>query len=157
MQTFSFKVSKWYLLICDYYSKFPVVHGLPATSSKDVISALSSSFSVFGIPEEIISDNGSQFAAKEYQDFAARYGFRITTSSPHYPRGHLFIECQVQTIKHIFPKCADDGSYPHLAVLQLRSTPLGCRTPSPGELLQNRQLRTTLPAIISHSPNSETV
>ena len=52
----------------------PVVHGLPATSSKDVISALSS-FSVFGIPEEIISDNGSQFSAKEYQDFSARYGF----------------------------------------------------------------------------------
>ena len=99
-----------------------------------MISALSSSFSVFGIPEEIISDNGSQFSAKEYQDFAARYGFRITTSSPHYPRGHGFIECQVQTIKHIFAKCAEDGSDPHLALLQLRATPLDCRTPSPGEL-----------------------
>ena len=73
--------------------------------SKDVISTLSSSFAVFGIPEEIISDNGSQFTAKEYQDFAARYCFRITNSSPHYPRGHGFIECQVQTIKHIFTKC----------------------------------------------------
>ena len=39
-----FQGGKWYLLICDYYSKFPVVHGLTATSSKDVISALSSSF-----------------------------------------------------------------------------------------------------------------
>ena len=39
-----FQGGKWYLLICDYYSKFPVVHGLPATSSTDVISALSSSF-----------------------------------------------------------------------------------------------------------------
>ena len=26
-----FQGGKWYLLICDYYSKFPVVHGLPAT------------------------------------------------------------------------------------------------------------------------------
>ena len=152
-----FQGGKWYLLICDYYSKFPVVHGLPATSSKDMISALSSSFAVFGIPEEIISDNGSQFSVKEYQDFAARYGFRITTSSSHYPRGHGFIECQVQTIKHIFAKCAEDGSDPHLALLQLRTTPLDCRTPSPGELLQNRQLRTTLPAIIRPPPNSEAV
>ena len=140
-----FQDGKWY---CDYYSKFPLVHGIPATSSKDVISALSSSFSVFGIPEEIISDNGRQFTAKEYQDFAARYGFRITTSNPHYPRGHGFIECLVQTIKHIFTKCAEDGLDPHLALLQLRATLLDCRTPSPGELLQNRQLRTTLPAII---------
>ena len=152
-----FQGGKSYLLICDYYSKFPVVHGLPATSSKDVISALSSSFSVFGIPEEIISDNGSQFSAKEYHDFATRYGFRITTSSPHYPRGHGFIEHQVQTIKHIFAKCAEDGSDPNLALLQLRATPLDCRTPSPGELLQNRQLRTTLPAIIRPPPNSEAV
>ena len=29
-----FQSGKWYLLICDYYSKFPVVHGLPATLSK---------------------------------------------------------------------------------------------------------------------------
>ena len=155
--TLFFQGGKWYLLICDYSSKFPVVHGLPATSSKDVISALSSSFSVFGIPEEIISDNGSQFTAKEYQDFAARYGSRITTSSPHHPRGHGFIECQVQTIKHIFTKCAEDGSDPHLALLQLRTTPLDCRTPSLSELLQNRQLRTTLPAIIRPPANSETV
>ena len=152
-----FQGGRWYLLICDYYSKFPVVHGLPATSSKDVISALSSSFSVFGIPEEIISENGSQFTAKEYQDFVARYGFRITTSSPHYPRGHGFIECQVQTIKHIFTKCAEDGSEPHLALLQLGATPLDCRTPSSGELLQNRQLRTSLLAIIRPPPSSEAV
>ena len=27
-----FQGGKWYLLICDYYSKFPFVHGLPATT-----------------------------------------------------------------------------------------------------------------------------
>ena len=112
---------------------------------------------MFGIPEEIISDNGSQFSAKEYWDFAAMYGFRITTCSPHYPTGHGFIECKVQTLEHLFTKCAEDGSDPHLALLQLRATPLECRTPSPGELLQNRQLRTTLPAIIRPPPNSEAV
>ena len=152
-----FQGGKWYLLICDYHSKFPVVHGLPATSSEDVISALSSSFSVFSIPEHIISDNGSQFTTKGYQEFAARYGFRITTSSLHCPRGHGFIKHQVQTMKHIFTKCADDGSDPHLALLQLRATPVDYRTPFPGEPLQNRQMRTTLPAIIRLPPNNEAV
>ena len=152
-----FQGGKWCLLICDYYSKFTVVHGLPVTLSKDVISALSASFSVFNIPEDIISDNGSQFTAKEYQVFADRYGFRITTGSPHYPREHGFIKCQVQTIKHIFTKCTEDGSDPHLALLQLIATPLDCRNPSPGELLHNRQLRTTLAAIIRPPPNSEAV
>ena len=40
-------------------------------------------------------------------------------------------------------------------MLKLRATPLDCRTPQPGELLQNRQLRITLPAIIRPPPNSE--
>ena len=135
----------------------PWIFQLAAISSKDVISALKFCFSEHGIPEEVISDNGPQFTAREYQDFAAQYGFRLTTSSPYYPKGHGFIERQVQTIKNLLSKCAKDGSDPYLALLQLRSTPLDSRTPSPGELLQNRKLRTTLPVIIRPPPNSEAV
>ena len=112
-------------------------------------------FSEFGIPEEVISDNGSQFTAKEYQDFVTQYGFRLTTSSQYYPKGNSFIERQVQTIKNLLSKCAKDGSHPGLALLQLRSTPLDSRTPSPGELLQNRQLRTTPPVIIKPPANNK--
>ena len=54
-------------------------------------------------------------------------------------------------------KCAKDGFDPYLALLQLRSTTLDRRTPSPGELLQNRQLRTTLPVIIRPPSNNEAV
>ena len=122
-----------------------------------MISALKFCFSEYGIPEEVISDNGPQFTAREYQDFAAQYGFRLTTSSPYYSKGHGFIERQVQTIKNLLSKCAKDGSDPYLALLQLRSTPLDSRIPSPDELLQNRQLRTTLPVIIRPPSNSEAV
>ena len=122
-----------------------------------MISALRFCFSDYGIPEEVINDNGPQFTAREYQDFAAQYGFRLTTSSPYYPTGHGFMERQVQTIKNLLSKCAKDGSDPYLSLLQLRSTPLDSRTLSPGELLQNRQLRTTLPVIIRPPANSEPV
>ena len=149
--------SSWYVIVADYYSKYPWIFQLAAISSKDVISALKFCFSEYGIPEEVISDNGPQFTAREYQDFAAQYGFRLTTSSPYYPKGHGFIERQVQTIKNLLSKCAKDGSDLYLALLQLRSTPLDSRTPSPGELLQNRKLRTTLPVIIRPPPNSEAV
>ena len=104
-----------------------------------MISTLKFCFSEFGIPEEVIPDNGPQIIAIEYQDFAAKYGFRLTTSSPYYPKGHGFIERHVQSIKNHLYKCTKDGSDPYLALLQLRSTPLDRRTPSPGELLQNRQ------------------
>ena len=82
--------------------------------------------------------------------------FKLTTSS-HYPRGHGFVEQQVQTIKKLLTKCIQDGSDPFLALLQLRTTPIDSRTPSPSELLQNRKLCTTLPVNIRPPPNSEAI
>ena len=122
-----------------------------------MISALKFCFSDFGIPEEIICDNGPQFTSREYQDFAAKYGSKLTTSSPFYPKGHGYIERQIQSIKNLLKKCDEDKSDPHLALLQLRTTPNDNRTPSPSQLLQNRQLRMTLPAIIRPPPDSEQV
>ena len=131
--------SLWYVTVAGYYSKYPWTFQLAAVSSKDVISALKFCFSEFGIPEEVISDNGPQFTSSKY------------------PRGHGFIKRQVQTIKNLLGKCVKDGSDPYLTLLQLSSTPLDSRTPSPGELLQNRQLRTTLPVIIRPPTNSGAV
>ena len=87
--------SLWYISVADYYSKYSWVFQLAAISSKDVISTLKFCFSEFGIPGEVIRNNGPQFTAREYQGFADQYGFRLTTSSPFYPKGHGFIERQV--------------------------------------------------------------
>ena len=129
---------------------------MPATASKDVISALKSCFAEYGIPEDVISDNRSQFTNQEYQ-FAASYGFKLTTSSPHYARGHGFVEQQVQTIKKLLTKCIQDEYDPFLSLLQWRTMPIDSRTPSPSELLQNRKLHTTLPVNIKPPPNSEAI
>ena len=40
-------VSSWYVIVADYYSKYPWIFQLAAISSKDVISALKFSFSEF--------------------------------------------------------------------------------------------------------------
>ena len=82
----------WYIIVADYGSKYPWIQALPATASIDVISALKSCFAEYGIPEDVVSDNGSHFTSQEYQLFAVSYDFKLTTSSPHYPRGHGFVE-----------------------------------------------------------------
>ena len=63
----------------------------------------------------------------------------------------------MQTIKKLLTKCIQDGSDPFLALLQLRTTPIDSRTPSPSELLQNRKLHTTLPVNIRPPPNGEAI
>ena len=82
--------SSWYVIVADYYSKYPRIFQLAAISSKDVISALKFCFSEYGIPEEVISDNGPQLTTREYQDFAAQYGFRLSHKQPILSKGPWF-------------------------------------------------------------------
>ena len=95
-----------------------------------MISVLSFCFSVPDIPGDIICDNGKQFTSKEYKEFATQWGFTLTTSGPYYPRGHGFIDRQVQTIKNLLSRCDEDGSNHQIAQCELRGTSLDSKVPS---------------------------
>ena len=60
---FSIK-DKDYLIIIDYTSKYFEVSKLHKKQSTTVIKKTKEIFSRFGIPLEVISDNGPEFAAK---------------------------------------------------------------------------------------------
>ncbi len=46
-----------------------------------------------------MSDNGPQFAAREYKEFAREWGFYHDTSSPKYPKSNGLVERTIQTVK----------------------------------------------------------
>ena len=70
-----------YLLVVDYYSRFMEVQKLNSTTSTSVITHLKSLSARFGIPAEMVTDNGLQFASNEMKEFSDSYGFwHITTS-----------------------------------------------------------------------------
>ena len=94
---------------------------------------------------------------QEYKNFASQYQFKLTTSSPYHPKGHGFIDRQIQTIKKILINCKLDGTSPYMAMLEVRATPIDDNTPSLAELLGNRRYKTTPPAITRASHNSEAV
>ena len=50
-----------FLIISDYYSRYPVVKNLPSLSTSATISATKEAFSFLGIPRENMSDKGTQF------------------------------------------------------------------------------------------------
>jgi len=114
-------------------------------------------FAENGIPESLQCNNGTQFTSGEFQQLASQYGFEIVTSSPHYLRGHGFVERQVQTIKKTILKCRETKEDIDLALLALRTTPLSSNIPSPAELLNGRVFKSTLPAKIQPSKNQEEV
>ena len=135
---------KTFLLVGDTFSRFPIVRKLTVITAKAVIIQLKGIFDEFGIPEKFISDNGPQFSAREFHEFAQSYGFQHVTSSPHFPRSNGFIEKLVGTIKAIFTKCRETAADPHLALLNYRATPLAANLQSPAELLSGRRYKTIL-------------
>ena len=85
-------------------------------------------FSVEGIPDEIMSNNGPPFNGKEFSSFLTGLGIRHTTSSPNYPWSNGFIERQIQTMKRLIEKANSSGRSHQEALTGLRAQPLHGRS-----------------------------
>ena len=59
-----------YLVVVDYYSRYPEVKQLIRTRSLDVILVMQGIFARHGIPNLVISDNGPQFNSEEFKEFS---------------------------------------------------------------------------------------
>ena len=146
---FHFKGST-YLIVVDYFSRYPEVQKLASTSSRSVIEVLKTIFSRFGIPEVVVSDNGPQYSSLEFKQFAEAYDFCHTTSSPLFAQSNGQAERTVQTVKKLLKESKD----PHLALLTYRSTPFPWCNLSPAELLMGRRVRANIP-VLNHQLKPE--
>ena len=135
---------KNYLVMTDYFSNYPEVSALPSTNAASVINVMKSVFARHGIPNEVFSDNGPQFASAEFERFAKNWDFVHTTSSPMFPQSNGRAEKSVQTVKNIMKKSKDAGEDHYIGLLAYRTTPLECGK-SPAELLMGRRVRSNLP------------
>ena len=71
----------------------------------------------FGIPAEMVSDNGPQFSSQEMKEFSEKYGFRHITTGPHYPQPN---ERTIKTVKSLLENAPDH----YKVLLSYRATPM---------------------------------
>ena len=107
--------------------------------------ALKSIFARHGIPDEVVSDKGPQFACAEFRNFAKVWEFQHTTSSPGYPQSNEQVERTVQTVKNLLQKAHESGQDPYLSILEYRNNTLDSVKKSPAQLLMSRRLKSLLP------------
>ena len=131
-----------YLLVCDYFSKFPFIFQTKSTSFAYIKEQLEELFGLEGAPDEIMSDNGPPFSSREFNTFLSGLGIKHTTSSPNYPQSNGFIERQIQTVKRLMEKATATGRSFQEALTGLRATPIAEGMPSPAEILHGRSLTT---------------
>ena len=134
---------KDYLIVVDYYSKYPEIALLENKSAPSVILHLKSIFARHGIPEELIADN-NPFNSKDFESFAKEYGFKFSPCSPHYHQSNGLAERSVRTVKSMLKKANKEKKDPYIALMEYRNTPVLGQY-SPNELLMSRLTRTKIP------------
>ena len=95
---------KHFLVSVDYFSRYIDILPLQSLTSGGVINKMKQIFSQHGIAETVISDNGPQFAAKEFQQFDEEWNFHHATSSTHYPQANGEAERAVRSAKKFYAK-----------------------------------------------------
>ena len=133
-----------YLLVVDYYSKYPEIIKIEDKSAGTIIAKMKAIFARHGIPEELMSDN-MPYASKEFHQFASEWNIKLTTSSPLYPQSNGQSERFVQTVKQMLKKVKEEGKDFYIALLEYRTTPISGSEYSPSQMLMSRMLHSKLP------------
>ena len=98
----------------------------------------------YGIPDELVSDSGSQYTSQDFKNFAKEYGFKHVTTSPYHHQSNGKVASAVKEAKKILKKSAVSKSDPYLALLAHRNTPQEGFGTSPAQHLLSRRTKTNL-------------
>ena len=75
------------LAVTDYFNKWVEAEAYHQIRDREVKNfTWKNIICHFGVPKEIVTDNGSQFISFDFQDFCKEWGIQLSFSTPHYPR-----------------------------------------------------------------------
>ncbi|XP_026005285.1 uncharacterized protein LOC113010452 [Astatotilapia calliptera] len=99
---------QYILVVCDYATRFPEAFPLRAITAPNVLRALIQLFSRVGIPDEILTDQGTNFTSKLMQLFHTQLGVSAIKTSPYHPQTDGLVERFNQTLKRMLQKFVSD-------------------------------------------------
>ena len=134
-----------FLVVVDTHSKRPEAAVMKSSSSEKTIEELWSIFSRFGLPQQLVSDNGPQLVSEEFRIFMEENGIKHIKSAPYHPATNRLAERFVKTMKQALrsSKCNQSLNRRLSAfLLSYRNTPHATAKVSPASAMFKRQLCT---------------
>ena len=142
--------NRYILTIYDYATRYPEAIALPSTEASRIAKELVLLFSRVGIPEEILTDQGSNFMSVLLQEIYQPLGISRIWTSPYHSLTDGLVERFNGTLKAMMKKFTSKNKKKigmntcHICFLHtgnLLRSPLGC---PPFELLYGRRVRRPL-------------
>ncbi|XP_053681614.1 uncharacterized protein K02A2.6-like [Sabethes cyaneus] len=134
-----------FLITVDHYSDFFEINLLKDLSPESVIDACKQNFARFGVPQRVVTDNGTNFANQKMAKFASDWDFELATSAPHHQQANGKAESAVKIAKNLMKKSDESGTDFWYALLHWRNIPNKIGS-SPAARLLSRSIRCGVPA-----------
>eukprot|EP00253_Pinus_taeda_P013313 PITA_13313 len=98
--------AKKYILVCtDYVTKWVEAKALVRATEHTVVNFLFEEIFVrYGIPREIMTDQGTQFTSKLVKDITDKYQIKHRRSTPYHPQANGKVESTNKTLEGIITK-----------------------------------------------------
>ncbi|KAK3542197.1 hypothetical protein QTP86_017593 [Hemibagrus guttatus] len=140
-----------FLVVIDVHSKWIEVLPTKLTTAEKTANLLRNLFASYGLPKVLVSDNGPQFTAPEFEKFLKENGVRHVLSPPYHPASNGAAERAVQTFKKASIRLQSQSTSPNQQLARFlftyRNIPHTVTERTPAELFLKRQPRTRLSLI----------
>ena len=143
---------KFILVICDYATKYPEAIPLKSIDSESVANALIDTFSRVGFPNELLSDQGTNFMSSLMDQLCRLLQIRKLNTTPYHPQANGLVENFNGTLKKMLKCYAKDepeewDRHIPFVLFAYRESPHESTGYSPFELLYGRKVRGPLQLI----------
>ena len=143
-------MNKYFLLLVDAHSKWIEVRPVNNATSTVTVDQLCLIFATHGLPEMLVTDNGTVFTSEEFNRFTKQNGIHHVGLAPYYPASNDLVERAVQTFKDFMKKMKEGSVEVNVSrfLLQYCTTPHSTTGISPAEMLIGRHLRSRLDLVV---------
>ena len=137
---------RYVLVVCDYATRYPEAIPLKSIDAPHIAEQLVTLFSHFGVPGEILTDQGSNFTSQLLTEIYRMLHVHPIRTTPYHPQTDGLVERFNQTLKAMLKKAATnegkdwDKVIPYL-LFAYREAPQSSTGFSPFELLYGRSVR----------------